>query len=141
MSNATSVQKPLPLVDSFNKPFWDAAAGHVLKVQKCGNCGRHQYPALALCPDCSSELGWVKASGRGELYTYTIIRRVLNPAFEQEVPYNVSIVRLEEGPLMLSNVVGVENDDLEIGLPLEVVFEDVADQVAVPKFKLAGSSR
>ncbi|TQC44546.1 Zn-ribbon domain-containing OB-fold protein [Rhodococcus sp. WS4] len=128
------VRKPLPEVNSVNKIYWDAAADHVLKVQQCPNCDRYQYPAVVLCPGCSSEMGWVTASGRGTLHTFTIIRLVFHPAFEREVPYNVSVVELEEGPLMITNVVGIDDDELEIGMPLRVVFDDVAEGVSVPKF-------
>ncbi|MHA3795390.1 Zn-ribbon domain-containing OB-fold protein [Sphingomonas sp. YL-JM2C] len=137
MTDNILVQRPLPLVDPINKPFWDAAARHELIVQRCPGCERRQYPPLILCPDCSSEFEWTRASGRATLHTFTIIRLVFHPAFAKEVPYNVSVVELEEGPLFITNVVGVDNDALEIGMPLEVFFDDVADGVAVPKFKPA----
>jgi hypothetical protein len=84
---------------------------------------------------------WVTASGRGTLYTFTIIRLVFHPAFAKEVPYNVAVVQFEEGPLFVTNVVGIDNDALEIGMPLTVVFEDVADGVSVPKFTPAKEAR
>lgn len=135
MTTEMQIPKPLPLVDAINKPFWDAAARHELVVQKCMGCSRHQYPPLVLCPDCSSEFEWVAASGRAELYTFTIIHLVFHPAFAEEVPYNVAVVKLAEGPLFITNIVGMADEDLEIGLPLEVIFEDVDEGVSIPKFK------
>ena len=130
----TLVQKPQPLVTAISEPFWTAAASHVLKIQKCPNCARLQYPALLLCPQCSTELSWIEASGLASLYTFTVIRLVFHPAFEQLVPYNVAVVQLDEGPFMVTNVVEIENEELEIGMSLQVVFDDVAEGVGVPMF-------
>lgn len=139
MTVSTTPRKLMPLVDSVNKPFWDSAAQHVLKIQRCSSCGHHQYPPIVFCPKCADELEWETASGRATLYTFTVIRRIVNPAFEEEVPYNVSIVQLEEGPLLLSNVVGVDVDDLVIGMPLDVTYDDIAEGVSLPKFKPAAA--
>lgn len=77
---------------------------------------------------------WAKTSGRGELYTYTILHRAY-PGWEKEVPYNVSWIKLDEGPLLMSNIVECNNRDLHIGMRVEVVFEDVTEEISLPKFK------
>ena len=82
-------------------------------------------------------MAWRQASGRGTLYTFTIMHQVMNPGFASAVPYNVAQVDLDEGVRMTSNVVGIANDALRIGMKLEVVFEDVGDNVRIPKFRPA----
>jgi len=78
---------------------------------------------------------WVKVSGRGKLYTWTTIFQRYHPAFADELPYNVAMVELEEGPRVITNVVECKNDDLHIGMEVEVVFEDVTEEITLPKFK------
>lgn len=132
-SETAAAGKPLPEVTRISRPFWEAAAEHRLLLQRCSDCGRHQHPPVALCPACSGELEWAPASGRGTLYTFTVLHRLYHPAFADELPYNVAVVELEEGPLMVTNVVDVDNERLTIGMPLRVVFEDVRDGISLPK--------
>ena len=90
------------------------------------------------CPHCfAAKLEWRQASGRGSLYTFTVMHQVMNPGFVDSVPYNVAQIDLVEGVRMTSNVVGTSNDALRIGMPLEVVFEKVGDNVSIPKFRPA----
>jgi uncharacterized OB-fold protein len=132
-------RKPLPKVDELNGPFWQAAREHRLVIQRCDRCDRSQYPAVESCPACGASLKWVDARGTGVLHTYTVFHQVYHPAFADAVPYNVSIVELPEGPLILTNVVECENADLRIGMPLEVVFDDVGEGVTLPKFRPVSS--
>lgn len=141
MTIDTAVSKPLPSIDSISKPFWDAAAEHVLRIQRCTGCGRWQHTPVVCCPVCSGELDWAEASGRGTVHTFTIIRQVYHPAFTDEVPYNVAVVELEEGPFMVTNVVGCDENGLRIDMPVEVTFEDVADGMSIPKFAPADGAR
>lgn len=138
MNVAEAVAKPTPEINRITRPFWEAAAEHRFVLQRCRQCGRFQYMPLERCPSCSGSYEWVDASGKGVLHTFTIMRVAYHPAFNDEVPYNVSVVELEEGPLMVTNVVGCENDELEIGAAVEVVFEDVSPGVAIAKFRLTG---
>ena len=84
---------------------------------------------------------WTKASGRGKLHTYTILHRTLHPGFESRLPYNVAVVETEEGPFVFSNIVGCKNEDLRVGMPLEVTFDDAAPGLSIPKFKPAARKR
>jgi uncharacterized OB-fold protein len=79
--------------------------------------------------------GWVKVSGRGKLYTWTIIHQRYHPGFTEEVPYNVAIVELDDGPRLFTNIVGCENEDLHVGMEVEVVFDDVTEEISLPRFK------
>ena len=129
--------KTIPAVDAENKPFWDYAKKHELRMQKCNQCGTIYYPPSSLCPNCHSweDNEWVKLSGKGTVYSFIVARRATNPAFAKEVPYVVAIIETEEGGRLISNIVGVNNEDVKVGMPVEVLFEDITDEIALPKFK------
>ena len=128
--------KPVPIPDSVSAAFFDGARDGRLMLQHCTSCGGWSFPVRERCPHCfAGNLGWRAASGRGTLYTFAIMHQVMNPGFADSVPYNVAQVDLEEGVRMVSNVVGVANDALRIGMKLEVCFENVGDGVCVPKFR------
>ncbi|MCY3640122.1 MAG: Zn-ribbon domain-containing OB-fold protein, partial [Gammaproteobacteria bacterium] len=118
------------------QPFWDACAQGRLLLQRCGDCGHLQlYPRL-LCAACGSRtLGWVEASGRGTVKTFTIIRRAVSAAFEPDAPYVVALVELEEGPTLMSNIIGRDPASVAIGQPVRVTFEARGEGIAVPQFE------
>ena len=105
----------------------------------CCNIARRETAGASRCANAgrivSRQLEWRQASGRGSLYTFTIMHQVMNPGFASAVPYNVAQVDLTEGVWMTSNVVGVANDALLIGIPLQAVFEDAGENVRIPKFR------
>ncbi|WP_448624396.1 Zn-ribbon domain-containing OB-fold protein [Geodermatophilus sp. URMC 64] len=126
---------PGPTLDVWNRPFWDAAAEHRLSVQRCTSCQELRYPAGPSCPQClSSDTEWVGLSGRGEVQSWVVFHQVYYPGLSEAVPYNVVLIRLEEGLRFISNVVGVANDEIRIGMPVTVVFDDVESGHAVPRF-------
>jgi uncharacterized OB-fold protein len=130
----SSAQTPLPRPTRLSKPFWDACREERLLVQRCQDCGTYVFIPQPCCGSCLSEnLEWVESSGRGTLYSFTTVHRPQQPSFE--VPYTVVIVELEEGYHMLSNLVGVEPEDVAIGTPLEVVFEKRSDEITLPLFR------
>jgi len=89
-----------------------------------------------MCPECHSlEFEWAPVSGRGTVYTYTIVTHPLHPHWTDKVPYNVVLVELEEGIRIVSNLVDCPNESIEIGMPVSVVFEDVSDEISLPFFK------
>ena len=131
-----TASKPVPIPDTISAAFFDGARDGKLFLQHCAGCGGWSFPVRERCPHCfAGSLGWRAASGRGTLYTFAIMHQVMHPGFAASVPYNVSQIDLEEGVRMVSNVVGVPNDALQIGMKLEVCFEDVGDNVWVPKFR------
>jgi uncharacterized OB-fold protein len=118
--------------DPTTEPFWAACREHRLIVQKCGACGAHQFYPRPFCLSCeASDLDWVDCSGKGTLYSVTIVRVPVTP--ELEPPYALAIVELQEGPRLLSNV-----DDLEarIGDQVELDWRDRGAMPPVPVFKL-----
>jgi uncharacterized OB-fold protein len=129
-------KKPLPRVDEENRWFWEACARHELYLQKCAACGTVRYYPRALCTQClSAKTTYVRASGRGTIYTYTVTHQNQAPGFRDELPYVMAYVQLDEGPRVLSNVVHTPVDQVSIGLRVEVVFEDVDEEMAIPKFQ------
>lgn len=116
-------------------PYWEAANREELQIQQCNACGRHYFYPRNACPRCgSTDVTWVTVSGRGRLHTYLINHRPA-PGFENEAPYAIAVVELEEGPRMMANIVGVPNtpEELELDMPLEVRFEARGEQM-VPVF-------
>lgn len=135
-------KKPLPEIDEDTKSFWEAVKNHELLIQRCQICGKypptHHPIGAAGCPDHGDEqMEWVKASGKGKVFTFVVYHRPFHPAFVADLPYNVSVIELNEGPLIMSNVIGCANDDIKIGMPVEVVFEDITNEHALFKFKPA----
>jgi uncharacterized OB-fold protein len=130
--------KPVPVPDERSSPFFDGAREGRLMLQHCAGCGKWSFPVRERCPFCfAAALEWRPASGRGRLYTFTIMHQMFHPGFAAGGPYNVAQVDLAEGVRITSNVVGVQADALRIGMALEAVFEDAGDGVRLPKFRPA----
>jgi uncharacterized protein len=133
MANYT---KPLPLINEETKPYWDYCRQHELRMQKCRGCGYIRFPISPLCPRCHSmESEWVKLSGKGKIYTFTVYRVAYHPAFKDDIPYILAVIHLDEGSRMESNIIGCKPEDVKIDMPVEVSFEDVTSEVSLPKFK------
>jgi uncharacterized OB-fold protein len=130
-------KKPLPTITDENRAFWDGCKAGRLQLQKCGACGHIRYPISHVCPDCLSyDFEWTALSGRGEVFSYVVFHQLYNKAFAEDIPYNVALVQLDEGPRMYSNIVGVDNDAVKIGDKVEVVFDAVTPEITIPKFRL-----
>ena len=130
---------PIPVPTPETRPFWEAARRHELSIQRCRACGRHVFYPRAACPHCfAADLEWRRVSGRGTLHTFTVVHRGQR-GFPLAAPYVIAIVALDEGPRMMTNLVGVDADParLRIGMPVEVVFEDVSPEIALPRFRPA----
>ena len=137
MTTTTEYKKPLPTLTDDNRPFWEGARQGKLMMQKCGDCGHIRYPISHVCPDCLSyNTEWTQLSGRGEVFSYVVFYQLYNKAFADDVPYNVAMIQLEEGPRMFSNIVGVDNDAVKVGDKVEVTFEKATGEVTIPKFRL-----
>jgi len=137
---ATPYAKQLPVITPENQPFWDACKAGELRMQQCADCGHVRYPINAVCPRClSARFDWKRLSGRGTVFSYIVFHQVYNPAWKDDVPYNVAMIQLEEGPRMFSNVVGVPNDAVKVGDAVEVVFDPVTAEVALPRFRPAAT--
>lgn len=137
VANPVPYAKPLPYVDESSRAFWDAAKRHEFVLWHCRSCGKYYFPATVCHCRPDPDMGWDRASGRGSLYSWTVFQQPYHPAFVGDLPYNVGLVKLEEGCFFITNVVGCANDDLLVGLPLDVTFDDVTDEVTLVKFKPA----
>lgn len=125
-------------LDDDNRPFWNAVDRHQFVLQRCGACELYLQPPRPMCPECHSmdTLEWVESPGRGEIYSYVNFTtdRMAYPAMK--VPYSVVLVELEEGVRLVSNMIDLEPDEVEIGIPVEVVFDDISDDLTLFKFKV-----
>ena len=131
--------KPVPMPDNVTAKFWDAAKERRLLLQRCADCGARQFFPQSHCRGCLSEsLGWIEASGKGKIYSFTIVHRPPSAAFQEDAPYTVALVELDEGVRMMSNIVGIAPDKVRVGMPVEVVFDDITPTVSLPRFKPTG---
>lgn len=136
-------RRPLPAPDELTCFYWEAAAEHRLVLQRCRSCSKMQYPPEICCIHCQAdEFETAEVSGRGVIYSYSIVDRPLHAGFVDALPYIVVIVELADQPglRILTNLVHVPEGTLpSIGMPVEVVFEDRGG-VTLPQFRLSGSS-
>ncbi len=134
---SSNTPKPIPAITPDMTEFFDGARDGRLMVQKCGGCGVLRFPAYEICSKCNStESSWVPVSGRGEVFSFNIMHQVYHPAFAAEVPYAVVVVELEEGCKFVSNLHGIKPHEIKCGMPVEVMFEKLSDEVSIPKFRL-----
>ncbi len=127
---------PPPMANDEAVPWWRAAAEHRLVVQRCGECSHLRLPPAPVCPQCrSAEADWQEISGKGKLYTFTVVHRPV--AADQALPFVIAVIELEgaQGLRMISNIVDTPPEELEIGMALEVVWEDMSPDLAVPRFR------
>jgi uncharacterized OB-fold protein len=129
---------PLPTPSIETEAFWAAVQERRLTVPKCDACGALTFPPTVACPSCGSDtFTWTPVSGRGTVYSFTVYHRVYHPAFKDKVPYVVGVVALEEGPRIISNIVGIPASNVTCDMPVKVVFEEVRDGYLIPKFEKA----
>lgn len=131
-------QKPLPEPSAITAPFWDGIRAAELRLQRCLECERHIFYPRSVCPHCLSDrLEWTVASGRGHVYSYTIVRRAMNPAFAADIPYVFAIVQLEEGPRVTTNIVNCVSDEVRVDMPVKATYDNVTQETALLKFEPA----
>jgi uncharacterized protein len=131
-----AIDFPRPERDALNSPYWEALERGELTYQSCVSCGHHWLPARSECPDCLSDnWRWERASGGAKLISWVVYHMAYHPAFEERLPYAVAIVELDEGPRLISNVVGsADLESLVIDQRLVLVIEE-EHGVAIPRFK------
>lgn len=130
--------KPLPTPTPDSRPFWEAAKRHQLQLPGCRDCNVLFYYPRHVCPQClGSNLEWREVSGKGSVYSYTVVRRTNNRAFLDDLPYVLAIVELVEGPRLTTNIVGCRPETVCCGMAVEVSFDDVTPNVTLVKFQPA----
>ena len=131
-----SFDELMPTPDADSKPFWEGCRNHTLMFQKCAACGEVRWPPAILCPTChSQDTQWIESAGRGTIYSYAVYHQVFHPAFKEKLPYVVAIVQLDEGPMLLTNIVGCSHESLECDMKVHVAWDDVSNGFSLPKFK------
>lgn len=131
--------KPLPSVDEDIEPFWLALKQHEFKLFRCKKCGAWYFPA-AYCRFHDNEpymgnMEWAKASGKGKVFAFNIHYRAFDRSFENDVPYVYALIELDEGPIFATNVIGCDPKEVKIGMPVEIVYEDITEQFTLPKMR------
>ncbi len=144
--------KPLPAVDQDDVLFWEGLKRHEFMLWHCKECGAWYWPksycrnhSLNNRPFCG-KMEWAKASGKGKVFCFNIAYRAMHQAFKDDIPYVYAIIKTDEGPNIGSNVIGCDPKDVYIGMPVEVVFEDVTKaeysnivwEFTLPKFRPVG---
>jgi len=133
--------RPLPLPTHETAHFWEGTRLGELRLQACRDCGHTYFPPRPFCPSCASKkVEVIRASGRGTLHSY-VISHLPAPGFEP--PYTIAVVKLEEGPKMLTNIVGTPCDPalLRLDHPVEATFETMNEQITLPMFTISGGTR
>jgi len=129
---------PVPLVEALTEPFWTAARAGRLVIQHCTQCGTYRHLPHLMCSTCqSSAHDWVESAGTGTVFTYTIVTHPVHAATAAVVPYNVVVVELDDcgGVMVPGNVLDCPPDEVHAGMPVEVVFERVTDEITIPRFR------
>ncbi len=129
--------KPVPIPQPESDRYWEAAYRGELWLRRCRDCDMAYFYPRDICPTCHSRrTDWFRTSGEGTLYTYAIVHRPPHPGFADEAPYVVALVELDDGVRIPTNIVGVEPepDNLQIGMPVKVVFEKITERITLPKF-------
>jgi uncharacterized protein len=142
-STVSAAAKPVPVPDEASAPFFAGALQGKLMLLRCRRCATFMSPTAYLgvpvrprCVNCfAPELEWAPSSGRATLYSFALMHQLYDESFAAELPYNIAVVKTEEGVRLTSQVVDCPNDALEIGMPLMVTFERCSDEVAIPKFR------
>ena len=136
MNRAATWAPYLPVIDAESAPFWEGTRAHTFLIRHCNACGRDHFFPRHACPHCwSDHCDWRPASGRGRIYSYTVIHHNENPPFKEMLPYIVALIDLEEGVRVTSNIVECTPDVIHVGMPVEVVYQPITDVVTLPYFR------
>ena len=131
-----TMAKPLPRITDDNRPFWQACQRHELHLPHCVACARAYWSPSPLCPFCfGDEVTWQRVSGNGRVSTFVVVHQKWFAAFAEDLPYNAVQVGLDEGPRLTSSLVEIANDQIEVGLEVEVVFDDITPDITLPRFR------
>jgi uncharacterized OB-fold protein len=125
---------PHAIPGALTAPFWEGCAEQTLRFRRCATCGAPDFPPAEHCRQCLSfDVGWETSTGRGVVYSWTVVYRAATPVFE--TPYAPAIVTLDEGYQMLTNVIGTSIEELRVGLPVQVDFREVSEHLWLPYFR------
>jgi uncharacterized OB-fold protein len=126
--------RPAPVADPDSSEYWSAAHEGRLVLQRCESCDSYQLYPRDHCISCRGPVKWVEATGRGSVYSFTVIRQNHSRPFRDMIPYVVALVDLEEGPRVMTNIVGCEPENVAIGMPVRATFEQVSEEAGIALF-------
>jgi uncharacterized protein len=130
--------RPLPTVTTDSEEFWNSVRERALRLQKCDSCHEFRYYPSPICHFCSSDaFTWTPVSGRGEIYSYTILERARGNPFEGDTPIAIVLVTLDEGPVMMSNLIDYDDAALAIGDRVTIEYGEIGEDVTLPLFRPA----
>jgi uncharacterized protein len=136
-----SADRPLPRVDADGAAYWEAARNHELRIQCCDVCATVRFYPRVLCPECWSDAAtWIETCGEGTIYSWSLVRRAPFPALAERLPYVVALVDLPEGARVFAHLLGADPDEVDIGAPVVLDFEDISDELTLPVYRLASST-
>lgn len=136
MNRAAALAPHLPIIDAESEPFWAATKDRQFLIRHCTACGRNHFYPRHYCPYCWSEAcEWQAASGKGRIYSYTVIHHNDVPPFKDMLPYIVVLIDLDEGVRVTANLVECTPDVVHVGLPVEVIYEHINDDITLPQFR------
>jgi hypothetical protein len=134
-TNQTPVASPRAVLGLYDKQMWERIRARAFALQKCRDCGSWRYPPGPTCAEClSTDYGWVEPAGTGEIMSWVIFHRTYLPAYP--APYNAITVRLDEGPVMVSNLEGPTPGGSWIGARVRLCYSVMPDGMVLPRFKL-----
>lgn len=135
MNTRKKITRPLPAITLDTEEFWKSTKAHEAKLQKCNNCGKFWYYPGPLCHYCGSrDFTWTPITGKGSIWTYSLLERAKGNPYEDDVPIAIIIVQLDDGPMMMSNLFDYEDEELAIGTRVTIDYEDVDDEVTLIVF-------
>ena len=124
----------LPAASDLTQPYWDGARDGKLLFQQCRQCATRWHPPMPICPSCySSDIDWRESGGQGSVYTYTVVYHLTHPAFQDQVPYVVAVVELDEGPRIVANIKHSAVEAVHGGMRVSIFFEPVSDTISLPQ--------
>ncbi len=135
-------KKPLPTPSPETRRYWEGCKNHELWLPFCRACESFYFYPRDFCPNCFSwDTEWRQSAGKGTIYSFAVHFRPWHPGWNDEVPYVTALVQLDEGPRIYSNIVDVEGDPrrLRCDSPVEVVWDDVSEEISLPKFRVVAA--
>jgi len=129
-------EKPLPKLNGDTIPFWEGCQRHELRFQQCLDCGHVRWPPSDICPRCHAAASrWIISRGTGRVYTFAVYHVAFHPGFAADLPYTVAVVALDEGPRLLTNIVGCRPEEVRCDMAVAVDWEDIDEGITLPKFR------
>ena len=132
----TELERPLPITNEANAPYWASARARKLQLPRCEECHSFFYPLTLRCRAClSGNVAWTAVSGDASLVTWNVMHQIYDKSFAELAPYIVGVVKLAEGPQMVTSIVGTDAANLRAGLPVKLEYLEVTSEITLPVYR------